>query len=111
MNLPEICIRRPVLAIVLNSVLIVLGFLGYQQVKMEFMPSVFKPVLTIITNVPGASSDFVEQNVTNPLENNLKQVGNVSFETSESTPDKSKIKLFSYLKLNIFKLICDANVK
>ncbi|WP_268801644.1 efflux RND transporter permease subunit [Piscirickettsia litoralis] len=93
MRLPEICIKRPVLSVVISLILILLGLLGYQQLTLRDQPKVFKPGIEIRITVPGSSPQYVEQNIIIPLENNLQSVPYLSYTYSESEQDYAEVDL------------------
>lgn len=93
MRLSEICIKRPVLTIVLSLVMILLGMLGFSQLTTRFDPYYFRPHLNIMTNYPGASAEAVEMNVTQVLENSLSGTPGVTQIYSQSLPGYSMISL------------------
>lgn len=91
MKLPEICIRRPVLATVFSLVLLVLGVLGFQQLEIRFFPKVELPVVTITTYYEGASSNLMESQVTTIIENHLAGIDGVKYISSSSWTSYSQI--------------------
>lgn len=84
MRLPEICIRRPVLAIVLNLLLIVVGVLGYQRLEIRYFPQLQFPIVTISTHYSGAGPDLIENSITTPIENALAGVSGIESISSTS---------------------------
>lgn len=94
MNISKICIERPVLTTVISFALILLGFLGLWQLQMNALPYVFRPMLVVAVNAPGSSAQFVEKNITIPLENVLQTTPYLSFTISNSTQNHSQIKLY-----------------
>lgn len=93
MKLPEICIKRPVLSFVLNAILVLCGLLSFSYVKLQFEPTIFKPVLMIQTNYPGASADVVQKDVTQQLVAAISGTENLSYIEATSMQGQSQIKL------------------
>lgn len=93
MKLPEICIQRPVLTIVISLVLILLGVLGYQQLPLRADPKVFRPNLHVMVIVPGSSAQYVEKNIVIPLENALQNTPYLSYMYSNSRQAFATINL------------------
>ena len=91
MKLPEICIRQPVLAIVLSLVLVVLGVMGFQRLEIRFFPKVELPVVTITTHFEGASAELMESQVTTIIENHLAGIDGVKYISSRSWTSYSQI--------------------
>ncbi len=59
MTLTELFIRRPVLTIVISLVLTIVGLLSYVSLPVRWIPSVNLPVVSIYTEYPGASADWL----------------------------------------------------
>ncbi|WP_423062555.1 efflux RND transporter permease subunit [Candidiatus Paracoxiella cheracis] len=91
MRLPEICIRQPVLAIVLSLVLVVLGIVGFHHLELRFFPKMQLPVVTVRTEYEGASSALMESQVTTKIENALAGVDNVASISSSSWQGGSSV--------------------
>lgn len=101
MKLPEICIRQPVLAIVLSLLLVVLGVMGYRNLEIRFFPKVQLPVVTITTHYEGASSALMESQVTTTIENHLAGIDNIRYISSRSWTSYSKITVQFNLGSNL----------
>ena len=56
MFLPELCIRRPVLATVMSLLLALVGLIAYQRLPVREYPNIDEPVITVETRYPGASA-------------------------------------------------------
>ncbi|RJP17184.1 MAG: efflux RND transporter permease subunit [Candidatus Abyssobacteria bacterium SURF_5] len=68
MFLPEVSIRRPVLAAVMTTVLIVFGIIGLMRLPVRELPDVDWPIVNINVTYPGASPEIVETEVTDKIE-------------------------------------------
>lgn len=64
MKLSEICIRQPVLAIVLSLILVVLVVVAFQRLELRFFPKLELPILTVATTYDGVSAQLMESQVT-----------------------------------------------
>ncbi|MBI4341902.1 MAG: efflux RND transporter permease subunit [Candidatus Omnitrophica bacterium] len=93
MNLPELSIRRPVLATMLNLGLIVFGVIGLSRLPIRELPDVDPPIVTVTTVYPGASSSVVETQVTEPLEETLASIEGIRTLTSESREQVSNVTI------------------
>jgi HAE1 family hydrophobic/amphiphilic exporter-1 len=89
MNITEISINRPSLIIVLFSVLILAGFLGYKNLSYELMPDFNQPVVVIKTGYPGADPTEVETSVSRKIEDALSNLEGVDFIVTKSLPNAS----------------------
>lgn len=94
MKLAEICIKRPVLAIVISLVLTILGILGYNQLQLRAEPNVFHAHLRISIEAQGSSAEYIEKNAVTPLEERMQGVQNLSYMSSQSDQDFGSIKLY-----------------
>ena len=91
MNLPEICIRRPVFATVLSLVITLLGLISYQRLPVREYPNIDEPLITVTTGYSGASAEIVESQVTRPLEESLAGIEGIDLLSSISRPERSQI--------------------
>lgn len=104
MNLSEICIKRPVLAIVLSLVLVVIGVMGYTYLDTRFFPQFEQNTLIITTNYPGASSELVESSITTPLEQAVSGIQGIKTIRSQSYQGVSSITITLTSKMNVDKV-------
>ena len=76
MILSEISIKRPVLAIVMSLVIVLMGFLSYSRMAVREYPNIDPPVVSVRTVYKGATAQVIESAVTQPLEeSSLASVG------------------------------------
>jgi multidrug efflux pump len=101
MFLPEICIKRPVLATVLSLSLLAVGLVGYSRLPVRELPAVDFPVISVSTVLPGASAQVVETEITEVLEEELNGIEGVQFIRSVSTEQVSSITLQFELRRDI----------
>lgn len=94
MKLTELCIRRPVLAAVINLVLVVIGIVTFQRITVQYFPTIPHPVVTVSTSYQGASADLMETQVTNIIEGALSSVAGVDYMTSSSSTNSSSITIY-----------------
>ena len=67
-KLADICIRRPVFAAMIILALVVVGAASFFRLGIDRFPSVDLPTVSVRTNVPGASPEEVESEVTQKIE-------------------------------------------
>lgn len=77
MNITSIAINRPSLIIVLFSLFILLGYIGYTNLSYELMPDFNQPVLVLKTVYPGAEPEEVESSVSEKIEDALSNLEGV----------------------------------
>jgi multidrug efflux pump len=91
MNISELSLRRPVLAIVLNLVIIVFGLIGYKFLGVRDYPAIDPPIVNVRTSYPGANADIIESQITEPLEKSINGIAGVKNITSSSSQGTSNI--------------------
>lgn len=91
MQLPEISIRRPVFATVLSLLVVLVGWVSFNQLSVREYPKIDEPNVTVTTRFDGASSEVVESQVTKPLEDSLAGIEGVDIITSISRQEQSQI--------------------
>ena len=84
MQLPEICIKRPVFATVLSLIILLVGLISYTRLSVREYPRIDEPVVSVATTYRGASAEVVESQVTKPLEDSLAGIEGVEVMTSQS---------------------------
>lgn len=100
MKLPELCIKRPVFAIVLNLIIILLGFVCYDRLTVREYPNIDVPVINVSTQYPGASARVIESQITKPLEDSLSGIEGIDFMRSISRSEESQITITFQLDRN-----------
>ncbi|MCE7041875.1 efflux RND transporter permease subunit [Dyadobacter sp. CY312] len=91
MSISTLSIKRPVLAIVMNLLIILFGFLGYTYLGMREFPSIDPPVVSIRTSYAGANADIIESQITEPLEKQLNSIEGIKSINSTSSQGASQI--------------------
>ena len=84
MSLSSISIKRPVLAIVMNLLILLFGFMGMRYLGVREFPSIDPPVITVRTSYAGASADIVESQITEPLEKAINGIAGIRSISSAS---------------------------
>ncbi|QQS13532.1 MAG: efflux RND transporter permease subunit [Rhodospirillales bacterium] len=107
MRLPEISIRRPVLATVMSLALTLLGLVSYQRLSIREYPNIDEPTLTVDTTYRGASAEIVESQVTQPLEESLYGIDGIELMTSFSRAERSQITVKFRLSRNVDSAAAD----
>ncbi len=77
MNISEVSLKRPVLAIVLNIVIVVFGVIGYQYLGVRDYPAIDPPNISVRTSYSGANADIVESQITEPLEKSINGIAGI----------------------------------
>nr|MBP6315810.1 efflux RND transporter permease subunit [Chitinophagaceae bacterium] len=101
MNISSISINRPVLAIVMNVVIILFGAIGYTFLGVREYPSIDPPVITVKTNYAGANADVIQAQITEPLEKAINGIDGVRNISSASNQGSSSITVEFNLSANL----------
>lgn len=91
MNLSELSLRRPVLAMVCSIIIIIFGTIGFKYLGIREYPAIDPAVINVRTNYVGANADIIEQQITEPLEKVINGVQGVKNITSTSAQGSSNI--------------------
>ena len=101
MNISELSIRRPVLATVLTIIILLFGFIGYNYLGVREYPSVDNPIISVSCSYPGANADVIENQITEPLEQNINGIPGIRSLSSVSQQGQSRITV--EFELSIWK--------
>ena len=98
MQITDVFVRRPILAIVVNLVIIIAGVQAVRSLKVRQYPRLESATITVSTVYVGASADLVRGFVTTPLERSIAAADGIDFIESQSVQGLSTINV--RLKLN-----------
>ena len=101
MTLPELSIKRHVLAWMLSAVLVLFGIISYDRIGMDRYPYIEFPVVSITTALKGANPDIVDASVTNVLESSVNSTPGIEHIQSTSSPGVSVIAITFNLEKKI----------
>ncbi|WP_034348371.1 efflux RND transporter permease subunit [Noviherbaspirillum massiliense] len=93
MNLSELCIRRPVMTVLLSISVIIAGILAYTKIPVAALPSYNTPVINVTANLPGASPETMASSVALPLEKQFSTIAGLSVISSVNTLGNTSITL------------------
>ena len=91
MNISELSIRRPVLATVMTVIILLFGMIGYFYIGVREYPSVDNPIISVSYSYAGANADVIENQITEPLEQNINGIPGIRSLTSVSQQGQSRI--------------------
>lgn len=91
MSLSSTSINRPVLSTVFALVILLFGIVGVTFLGIREFPSVDPPVINVQTSYPGANSDVIETQITEPLEQSINGIPGIRTLTSVSSQGYSNI--------------------
>lgn len=91
MNISELSLRRPVLAIVLNLLILLFGAIGFKFLGVRDYPALDPPNIGVRTSYPGANAEIIETQITEPLEKAINGISGIKNITSQSSQGSSNI--------------------
>ena len=91
MTLPELSIRRHVLAWMISAVMVLFGLIGFRSIGVDRFPEIEFPVVSITTVLPGASPEIVDASITNIVEGAVNSVPGIDYIQSNSSPGVSNV--------------------
>ncbi len=93
MHLTELFIRRPVMTVLLNFVLVVAGLAAWSKIPVAALPSFNTPVINVFAALPGASPETMASSVALPLEKQFSTIAGLSTISSTSTLGSTSLTL------------------
>lgn len=101
MSLSSVSIHRPVLATVFAIVILLFGVVGLTFLGIREFPSVDPPIISVSTSYPGANSDVIETQITEPLEQSINGIQGIRSLTSVSRQGSSQITVEFQLSVDM----------
>ncbi|MBB1286229.1 efflux RND transporter permease subunit [Flavisolibacter sp. BT320] len=93
MNISELSLKRPVLAIVMNIIIVVFGVIGFKFLGVRDYPAIDPPNINVSTSYGGANPEIIETQITEPLEKAINGIAGVKNITSSSNQGRSNINV------------------
>ncbi len=101
MNISELSIRRPVLATVMTIIVLLFGIIGYFYIGVREYPSVDNPIISVSCSYAGANADVIENQITEPLEQNINGIPGIRSLTSVSEQGSCRITVEFELSVDL----------
>ncbi|MFT3961707.1 efflux RND transporter permease subunit [Propionivibrio sp.] len=101
MQLPELCIRRPVMTTLLMAAFIIFGLIAYRALPVSELPNVDFPTISVTASLPGASPETMASAVATPLEGQFSTIAGLESLSSTSAQGTTSITLQFSLDRNI----------
>jgi len=93
MQLPELCIRRPVMTTLLMVAFLLFGLMAYRGLPVSELPNVDFPTISVSASLPGAAPETMAAAVATPLEGQFSTIAGLDSMTSTSAQGASTITL------------------
>lgn len=101
MTLPELSIKRHVLAWMLSGVIVLFGLIAYNRIGVDRLPAIDFPVIMVNTTLRGANPDVVDTSITSVIESAINTTPGIEHIQSSSSPGVSSISITFSLDKNI----------
>jgi HAE1 family hydrophobic/amphiphilic exporter-1 len=93
MNLPALCIRRPVMTTLLTGALCVFGIMAYRILPVSDLPNIDFPTIVVSASLPGATPETMASAVATPLEQQFSTIAGIDSMTSTSSLGSTSITI------------------
>jgi HAE1 family hydrophobic/amphiphilic exporter-1/multidrug efflux pump len=111
MNISELSLRRPVLATVINILIILFGVVGFTFLSVREYPAIDPPIVNVSTSYAGANSDIIESQITEPLEKAVNGIPGIKSISSSSSAGSSNITVEFELSVSLEEAANDVRDK
>lgn len=93
MTLSELCIRRPVMTVLLSLATVIAGSVAYFKIPVAALPSFNTPIISVTASLPGASPENMASAVALPLEKEFSTIDGIKIISSSSTLGATSVTL------------------
>ncbi len=93
MKLSDISIQRPVLAVVMSLLLVVLGFMSFTRLTLRELPAIDPPIVSVSVDYTGASAAVIESRITQVLEDALAGIEGIDTINARSSNGRSQVSI------------------
>ena len=111
MKFTDVFIRRPVLAMVVSLLIVLLGFQAYSKLPLRQYPSMENALITVTTAYPGANAETIQGYITQPLQQSLASAEGIDYMTSVSRQNFSVISIYARIGANSDRLFTELLAK
>src|SRR3954470_18198921 len=101
MKLADVSVAPPVFAILLTAALIVLGAVSYESLGLDLMPKTDAPVVSVQANLPGASAEEIETQITKRIEEAVNTISGIDELRASSDQGNSRVTINFTLERDI----------
>lgn len=93
MNLTRFSIKRPIGISMIVLFFVVLGLFSFYRIRVELLPALNTPYISVFVRYPGANAESVEQQVIKPIEDALSSLSNVKTMNSSARYESGRVGL------------------
>jgi len=101
MNIPELCIKRPVMTTLVMTAILIFGIMAYRLLPVSELPNVDFPTIQVSATLPGSSPETMASSVATPLEREFSTIAGLDSMTSSSALGATSITLQFALEKDI----------
>src|SRR5882672_4750107 len=101
MKLADVSVKRPVFALMMTAALIVMGAFSYKDLGLDLMPKTDVPVVTVQVQLPGASAEEVETQITKRIEEVVNTISGIDELRATSAQGSSRVNITFTLEREI----------
>jgi HAE1 family hydrophobic/amphiphilic exporter-1 len=101
MKLAEVSVRRPVFAVMMTAALIVLGTFSYRDLGLDLMPRTDQPNVNVQVDLPGASAEEIETQITKPIEEAVNTISGIDELRANSNQGRAQVNITFTLERDI----------
>jgi multidrug efflux pump subunit AcrB len=101
MRIAELCVKRPVFAVMLISFLVVLGIFSFRDLGVDLFPKADPAVVTVTVPLKGATPEEVNTQIILPLEEAISTISGMDEMTSQASEGIARISCKFNLERNI----------
>lgn len=101
MTISELSIKRPVLASVFVLIIFLLGLIGCTYLGVREYPNIDNPIISVDVSYPGANAEIIENQITEPLEQNINGIPGIRSLTSSSSQGSCRITVEFELSVDL----------
>jgi hydrophobic/amphiphilic exporter-1 (mainly G- bacteria), HAE1 family len=111
MKLADVSVRNPVFAVMLAAALLLLGTFSYEELGLDLMPKTDPPVVNVNINLPGASAEEIETQLTKPTEEVVNTISGIDELRANSDQGSSRVTINFTLEREIESAVQDVRDK
>lgn len=111
MRFTDLFIRRPVLAVVLSLLIMLMGLKAFSSLQLRQYPEVVYPTVNISTVYAGASADLIKGFITTPILNAITSVEGIDYLTAESRDGSSTVAVYLTQDFDVDAAVLDIMTK
>ncbi|HEU5258978.1 MAG TPA: efflux RND transporter permease subunit [Vicinamibacterales bacterium] len=101
MIISRVSVHRPVFAIMISAAILVVGWFSYRELGLDLMPKTDVPVVNVQVQLPGASAEEVETQLTKPLEEAVNTINGIDELRASSDPGRANLNISFVLERDI----------